>query len=65
MPVTFLLLMVSSSVDDPGACTSTELTENGETIGVSDESRLEPLDILPSSLAETTFSVGMKLQQPQ
>lgn len=61
MPVTFLL-MVSSSVADPGACTSTGLTEDDEALWVSRESRLGPLDFLPNSL---TFSVGMKLQQPQ
>lgn len=54
--------MMSSSVDDPRACTSTGLTEDGEALWVSHESRMEPLDILPNSL---TFSVGMKLQQPR
>lgn len=63
MTLTFLLLTVGSSVGDPGECT--RLSEDGGAVWVSPESRLEPLDILPSSLTQITFSVGMKLQQPQ
>lgn len=64
MTVAFLLLTVSSSVVDLKACTSTRLSEDGGAIWVSHESRLEPLDILPSSLTRS-LTVGMKLQQPQ
>lgn len=63
MTVTFLLLTVSSRVDGPGACT--RFSVGGGTVWVSHESRLKPLHVLPSSLTEITFSVGMKLQQLQ